>query len=131
MNIRRVILEEYDRQKELPFVWGETDCFRTACAFAKAIIGYDPQEYAQIPTYDSEVSAKRIMLERNWRDMGDVADSLFDEIPVSLAQSGDWATVQQDECGLGVVLGWQVLIRSKTGMGFVPLTHASRAFRVY
>ena len=129
MNIHKIILDEYDRQNELPFEWGKTDCFKTACAFAEKIIGRDPGSHL---IYDSEMAAKRLMVENGWDNVGDLAASLFDEVPVARAQSGSWAYVEQpDNCGLGVVLGWQVLIRTQAGMGILKLQNASRAFWVY
>lgn len=129
MNARKVISDLYRAERSIPFAWGTADCLRFAAKCAEAITGRDPA--AGIGRYDSEQTAKRVMVAEGWRDMGDVADSMFDEIPVSLARSGDWVQVVQGETdGLGVVVGATVAIKTQNGVGQVPLSSASRAFRV-
>lgn len=131
MNVKRILQEEFKNLSQRPFIWGETDCFRTACLFTKAVMGYDPGAHL-LGTYDSEFGALRVMAQHEWNNVGDVAASIFEEIPPAFAQTGDWAYVVQDNMdGLGVVLGWQVILRHIGGdMGFLPLTRAKRAFRV-
>jgi len=131
MNIKRLLLEEYQRQRATPFAWGGADCLGFAADCAKLLTGNDPAAELR-GKYDSEIAAKRIMVERGWQTLGDVAASMFPEIPVAVARSGDWAFVVNDDGSetLGVVGGALILARTKEGAGFQPLTQASRAFCV-
>lgn len=131
MNIKRLLLEEYQRQRSTLFAWGGADCLSFAADCAKLITGNDPAVDLR-GKYDSEIGAKRIMVDRGWQTLGDVAASMFPEIPVATARSGDWAFVVNDDGTetLGVVDGALVLARTQAGAGFQPLTKASRAFRV-
>jgi hypothetical protein len=131
MNARRLIFEEYQRQKAIPFAWGGADCLSFAADVAQLLTGNDPAD-ALRDLYDSETAAKRIMVARGWHTLGDVAASMYPEIPVAMAQNGDWAFIVNDDGSetLGVVCGAQLLARTKDGLGIHVLTKASRAFRV-
>jgi len=131
MNVKRLILAQYKQIAETEFIWGKTDCLRIACMMAEIKTGRDPGEQL-IGTYDSEMSAKRVMVDNNWHDMGDVAASMFEEIHPSQAQVGDWAMILEGNItGLGVVIGWQIVCRHEDGrFGFYSLNAAKRAFRV-
>jgi hypothetical protein len=130
-NVKRLIFEEYQRQRSIPFAWGTGDCLGFAADVAKMLTGDDPAADLR-GAYDSETSAKRIMVARGWQTLGDVAASMFPEIPVADARSGDWVFIVNDDMSetLGVVCGAQVLARTKEGLGIHILTKASRAFRV-
>lgn len=132
MNPRLAILREYDKAKALPFSWGTADCLSWCADCAKAITGTDPAEKLR-GRYESEASAKRVMIAEGWADMGDVARSMYAEIPVAQATSGDWAQIINEDGTetLGVVHGGMIAARTKeSGLGQVPLTSAKRAFRV-
>jgi hypothetical protein len=130
-NVRRLIFEEYQRQKTTPFAWGGADCLAFAADVAKLLTGNDPAESLR-DQYENETQAKRIMVARDWRTLGDVAASMYPEIPVAMAKNGDWAFVVNDDGTetLGVVCGAQLLARTKDGLGIHVLTKAQRAFRV-
>ena len=130
-NVRRLIYEEYQRQKEIPFVWGESDCGLFVADIAKLLTGRDPAEGIR-GTYDTESGIKRIMVENGWETLGDGAAAMYPEIPVAQAKNGDWAFVVNEDGTetLGVVCGAQLLARTKEGLGIHVLTKASRAFRV-
>jgi hypothetical protein len=130
-NVRRLIYEEYQRQKAIPFVWGASDCLAFAADVAKLLTGDDPAESLR-DQYDTEITAKRVMVARGWHTLGDVAASMYPEIPVAMARNGDWAFVVNDDGTetLGVVCGAQLLARTKDGLGIHVLTKARRAFRV-
>ncbi|MPZ41606.1 MAG: hypothetical protein GEU95_26885 [Rhizobiales bacterium] len=131
MNVRKVLTEVLRAERGKPFVWGESDCLMTAAAFAQAVTGDDPVAHLR-GRYDSEFSWKRVMVEEGWRDMGDVAASIFREVPVAMSRAGDWARVTNEDGsdGLGVVVGDLIAVRSLVGLGYVPLLRARRAFRV-
>lgn len=130
MNVRRVILGTFRAARATPFKWGEADCLCFAADCALAITGRDPAHELR-GTYDSDIGAKRIMIANGWESMGDVAASMFTEIPVAQAVSGDWAYVPQAGRGsIGVVIGDMIAAKSEEGAGQVRLGHAQRAFRV-
>lgn len=131
MNPRRLVLEAWRAQRGVPFAWGAADCLCFAALCAEAIIGRDP--IAQLRgRYDGEMSAKRLMVENGWTNMGDVAASIFAEIPVAQARAGDWAHVVNPDGtdGIGVVVDDLIAAKTKDGAGQVRLADAKRAFRV-
>jgi hypothetical protein len=131
MNVKRLIFEEYQRQRLIPFAWGLADCGLFVADVALRLTGKDPAEKLR-GTYDSKVGIKRIMVERGWKNLGDGAASIYPEIPVSMARSGDWAFLVNEDGTetLGVVNGSQILARAEGGLAILELTKATRAFRV-
>ena len=134
MNVTRLILNRYQAARDTTFLWGEqglnNDCLHWAALVAQDITGQDP--IADIRGYTTEGAAKRIMVERGWKSIGDVAANYYQEIPPALARTGDWATVRNEDGTdlVGVVVGSVVAARTPTGMGQVPRSRAERAFRV-
>ncbi|MDQ2083086.1 hypothetical protein RA307_23110 [Xanthobacteraceae bacterium Astr-EGSB] len=131
MNARRTIVEAYREWSTRPFDWNGACCLAWCGDAARRITGADPT-VALRARYDSEFSCRRGMVEEGWKSIGDAAASLYVEIPVAMAKSGDWALCvdERGEEGLGVVVAAVVAIRGPSGMGQVPLLWARRAFRV-
>lgn len=131
MNLRALLHAEYQRQKTIPFVWGQSDCACTAADMIAPIIGRDVMAHLR-GTYDSEIGAKRIMVANGWPDMGAFAASLFTEVPMGQVRTGDWVQfVNADGSdGIGVACGAQFLARSPRGLTTAPLGFAVRGFRV-
>jgi hypothetical protein len=131
INARRVIHEEYMRQRNIPFEWGKTDCFLFVADIALLLTGKDKAKGIR-GNYDTENGAKRIMVENEWKTLGDGAAAMFPEIPIAQAKSGDWAFIVNEDNTetLGVVFAAQVIARTQAGVGTQPLTKATRAFKV-
>lgn len=140
MNIHRHIHETFRAWRAMPFAWGAADCLCFAAECARPIVGRDP--IAQLRgRYDSEVSARQLMMLNGWRHMGDVALSLFPEVSVAHAQAGDWALLINagglaEALGvtgtevIGVVVGDRIAAKTAQGTDHTPLGRATRAFRV-
>jgi len=130
-NVRRLIFEEWQRQKAIPFEWGVSDCGSFVADVAKLLTGRDPAEGVR-GAYDSKVGFKRLMVERGFESLGDAAAATYPEIPVAQAKNGDWVFVVNEDGTetLGVVCGAQILARAEEGLSVDVLTRASRAFRV-
>lgn len=129
---RQAIRHQYEAEKAEPFAWGRHDCLLWCANCAKAITGQDPAAHLR-GRYKTAAGAARVMKTEGWRDLADVAASMFSEIPVASAQSGDWAHVVNDDGTdtLGVVMGGMIVARTlERGLGQVPLTRAAKAFRV-
>jgi hypothetical protein len=131
MNVRAHILDRYRVALVTPGEFGVSDCLCFAAECAQPIVGRDPIAHLR-GRYDSETSARRLMVENGWRDMGDVAASIFPEIAVAQAQAGDWAHVVDAEGNdaVGVVVGAIVAVKLREGATQLPLLSARRAFRV-
>lgn len=134
MNVQRIIHDHYRAALERPFAWGQSgaDCLHWAADIAVEMLnGYDPIASLR-GRYYNQVSASRIMVEKGWKDMGDVAASMFTEIPPAMARNGDWAQVLNEDGTdlLGVVSGAAVAAKTPTGMGQIPRSRIKRAFRV-
>jgi hypothetical protein len=133
MNTRKIILEIYREQRAIDFAWNaKDDCLGVAAAVAQAMTGRDPIAHLR-GRYDSEQSAKRVMVEEGWSSMGDVAASIFpNEIPVAQARAGDWLFVVNPDGTetIGVAVNEWFMAKGKAGVDRGLLSHASRAFRV-
>jgi len=131
MNVRAHIFNLYRAAGGEPGVFGVSDCLCFVAECALPILGRDPIAHLR-GRYDSEMSARRLMVEHGWNDMGDVAASIFPEIAVSQAQAGDWAHVADGEGNdaIGVVAGAVIAVRLREGVMQLPLRQATRAFRV-
>lgn len=132
MNRKAIVTEEYMRQKNIPGAWGTADCLTFAADCAAKLLGGRDVIASVRGRYASEIDAKRVMVEEGWKSIADFAATVFPEIPVAMAQSGDWVLIV-NETGvetIGVVLGYQVVARSEAGMGISLLSKASRAFKV-
>jgi uncharacterized protein DUF6950 len=131
MNVRKIILDAYRAQRAIPFAWGSADCLCFAARCAEQMIGRDPIAHLR-GRYDSETGAKRVMVENGWRDMGDVAASIFPEIPMARAHAGDWALVVTEGWGetIGVVVDDRIAAKTQGGSGQALRSQATRAFRV-
>lgn len=131
INARKIVLEEFLAQAGVPFAWGTADCLTFAAGVAQRMLGRDPMAHLR-GRYDSEGTARRVMVEEGWRAWRDVPASMFQPIPVAMARAGDWA-LAVDETGaegIGVVIGATIAVRARTGMAQLPLTSAVEAFRV-
>lgn len=126
-----ILLEIYRRERGQPFAWGSADCITFCAACALALTGRDPIAHWR-GRYDSDAGLKRAMVEEGFRSIADAAASLYPEIPMASAKSGDWAFVVNDDGreSLGVVCRDMVMAKSIEGIGLVPLHRASRMFQV-
>lgn len=131
MTVRSDIVRLARQYAETPFAWGSADCLCFCADVVRPILGRDPIDNIR-GGYDSEVSAKRYMIEHGWRDLGDVAASVFPEIPPSMARAADWAFVRNPDGTetLGVVVSDVGIAKTLTGVGRFRLTEALRAFMV-
>lgn len=124
------IIEEYNKQRFVPFAWGTADCLSWCADCALAMTGRDPAKDLR-GRYTNAFQARRVMVAEGWRSLGDLAKSFFAEINPAHARTGDWALVMNDGVEtLGVVVGHVIWCRGEYGLGATLLTKASRAFRV-
>lgn len=132
MNPRLIVMQEFHEVQDRAFAWGEEDCLAWCARCAIAITGRDPAARLR-GRYDSAESARAVMAEEGWRTLRDLARSMYDEIPVAQAMSGDWALIVNEDrtLTLGVVCGHLIVARTESnGLATVPLQTAKTAFRV-
>lgn len=111
----------------IPFVYGKSDCLRFPLECAEAMTG----EAIDIPAYSTEAGAAKALMKRDFLTVADAFASHFEEIPPAMAQRGDlvWCLHGNQAAG-GVCLGRECAVKSETGLVFLPITDAKRAFRV-
>jgi hypothetical protein len=81
--------------------------------------------------YKTAKGAARELRRKGFDDCVALAASHFERIPVSFARVGDLVAIPEaDFEALGVIIGAQVAVVSPAGLGIVPLSRATRAFRV-
>lgn len=132
MNVRAVIHTVVARHKALPFDFATSNCAHLACDAAAELLGRDAAARFRERLSDT-ASVVRLFVNEGWTDLSDMAASLFLEIPLAQARSGDWVYYETDDDrygALGVVCGPQVVTKSRAGIGFVPFAQARRAYRV-
>lgn len=130
-TIRQQLIAALRTERDVPGQWGVVDCRTWVGKCAAIVIGHDPTAFLD-GQYASEGEAKRLLARHGCRDMGDAAATLFPEVPLAQARTGDWAHFRDDhgnDC-LGVVIGHQITIRTLTGLSLAPLASAQRVFRV-
>lgn len=131
INVRKIIHQEVAAQDGVPFAWGAADCLGFAAAVAQRITGRDPIAHLR-GRYDSEASARRVMVEEGWTAWRDIPASMFPAVPVAEARAGDWALVEADDGveAIGVVVDSRVAVKGASGIVQLPLSRVREAFRV-
>lgn len=107
-----------------PFRYGRHDCALFAAGWVKAKTGRDL-------TLGIKHRSLKDGLEKlhaaGFSSHIEVAAAHLEEIPVLFAARGDVAAVGE---ALGIVMGERIALLEKSGLVSVPLTAATRAFRV-
>lgn len=131
MHAAKAVSKVFRTAHDEPFRWGTADCLCFAADVAAAITGTDPVAHLR-GRYTTATGAQRILRREGWGDVAGLAATLWAEVPVAAATTGDWAVVTAADgtAALGVVSGDRIIARGPDGLGSMPLTAASRAFRV-
>lgn len=118
-------------QRGLPFAWGRHDCLTWAWDCAKAITGRDPGKKFR-GRYKTAAGALKHRMREGCPTMDKTARYFFPEIPLSEARSGDWALFDNLDGteGIGVVAGPQLVARGLAGLVVLPISAATKAYRV-
>ncbi|KAB2782534.1 hypothetical protein F9L00_03440 [Brucella anthropi] len=109
-----------------PMVWGQSDCILTAADAVEAVLGDDPAKDIR-GKYKSKTAAYRLIKQRGFKSVAEALSSLFEEIPVALAQRGDLG-VYENTAGYFCEYGFAV--KGEDGLRFLPRTMAEKAFKV-
>lgn len=119
-----------DARMHVPFSWGSQDCITLAADVALALTGRDPIAQWR-GTYSTEAEADAILAGKTIEEFAGEVMQAFGgrEVPVALAQRGDWCIVTLGNHSLvGVVIGSRAVAPALPGLGFVPMRRASRAW---
>lgn len=114
-----------------PYALGRHDCALFAAGAVEAVTGHDPAADWR-GDYGSKTAGLRALRQAGHADHIAVAAALLEEIHPAFAAAGDIAVVADDPTGasvLGVVQGEMVYVLRETGLGLVPRTAMTRAFR--
>lgn len=117
----------------VPLVWGAQDC---GIGFvAEHIIACTGKDVAAPfrGRYTTALGAVRVLKAEGFDRLDAVLAAHFEAFPASLGQLGDVACIATDDplgCALGIVTGAHIAVRTNEGLGFVPLTAASKVFRI-
>lgn len=130
-NPRAIIHGLYAKEKLKPFSWGKADCIHWCGDCALAITGDDPIAAIR-NAYKTERGSLALMTRNGCANLDEVARKAFTVIPVALARDGDWALILNPDGTdtLGVVVGSQIISRTKEALGIMPLTAAQTAYAV-
>ena len=118
-------LHEYlDECREKPFAWGRHDCALFAARWVKLATGKDLTLGIR---YRSERAGRKALAEAGYASPLAVAEANLPEVHPAFARPGDVALIGE---AMGIVAGERVAVLQASGMGWLPLTDATRAFRV-
>lgn len=128
----RALHEYINNCRSRRFRYGRHDCALFAAAWVRRHTGRDLTGGIR---YDSLRQGLRALERAGYQDHVAVAASHLPDIPVAMARAGDIAVVPSEDeratgAALGIVTGELIAVLARDGIGFVPLTAASRAFRV-
>src|SRR5688572_14691817 len=125
-----ILTEKVEINRDKPFVWGVTDCLTFPLEVASAITGRDYiREYNL--AYNDELTANEFMRRRKWKSVADGFLEQFEEIHPSQAGRGDIAVIERSgQVSGGVFIGARVAARAFRGLGYVPRSWVTRAFKV-
>lgn len=125
--------ETVEARRRVPFSFkAGVDCALFAAACVEAMTGVDLADGYR-GRYTTEVGALRVIRNGGFADLADLVTSMLEEIPPARARAGDIAFVPDDSPfggALGIVIGEQVACLAADGVGAVPRTLMTRAFRV-
>jgi hypothetical protein len=117
----------------LPFEAGKLDCALFTAGAVAAMTGVDHARGWR-GKYRSLAKGRKVLEKAGFADHVALAASLYPEVAPIMAQEGDIAVVpaEDGEIGfaLGIVQGPMIYVMGHTGLTLVPLTSATRAFRV-
>jgi hypothetical protein len=121
-------LDSCDRK---PLVWGELDCALFVAGCVQAMTGEDFAASFR-GTYVDEAGALAAIKAQGFDSLADIPAAHFLEIPVSGTRLGDIALVTPPgaEPCLALVAGANLICMTLRGKGCLPLTRATRAFKV-
>ncbi|WP_299133568.1 hypothetical protein [uncultured Amaricoccus sp.] len=122
------LLAHFAAGRRLDFELGIHDCARFAAGAVLAVTGVDPLAGV---VWRTEAGARRALGRLGVADPVDFARREFPEIAVSAARAGDLAAVSVEEGpALAVVYDARLFLPAARGLGHLPLTDATSAFRV-
>jgi hypothetical protein len=112
-----------------PHAWGQNDCVTFAADVVRELTGDDPMSDLR-GTYDSPLSAARVMKQAGADNVGDLAALYLSEVTPSEARRGDIILSAEPYEFLAVCVGRTAVGPAESGMIHVPMEQAVRAFRV-
>lgn len=113
-----------------PFQPGTHDCSTFGADVVQAVRGDDPAAPYR-GQYSTVAEGLALLAADGYADQVAFIEQHFTECPIFEAQPGDLCLVQQGSLtGVGCVLGPQVCVLTLRTLGYLPLTAASRTFRV-
>lgn len=119
-----------DDARRKPYLVGQHDCFRLACAVLEALTGEDrwPEFAGQ---YSSRREAMRL-LARHGRNFDEAGDWFFRgaRVPMTQGRRGDIAKYFDSESHLGVITGGQVAVLAESGLVAVPRSVCGHCWRI-
>jgi hypothetical protein len=122
-NLRAYLTEAHTT----PFAYGSHDCMLFGAGAVQAQTGVDIAADWR-GRYDTLIGGLRLILDAGYPDMATMIEAFLLQVHPAFAQEGDIALV---DGAVGVVQGAFIYVLAEGGgVGIVPLTSATNAFRV-
>ena len=124
---RTAILSDYvDRVASRPFQWGVNDCLIMVAGAVELLTGVDHAEGFR-GKYKSLAEGKKLIGTTLLRFVGERLEAIH---PVRAVDGDVGALKQGKEWGFGVFIGPHLYVMTETGIGILPRSDATKAFRV-
>lgn len=125
--------EAVEARRRVPFSFSAgVDCALFVSDCIEAMTGEDPAADFR-GRYTTDIGAMRVIRNAGYANLADLVSSKLEEIAPVRAQVGDVAFIPDESPfggALGIVIGEQVACLHIDGIGSVPRTLMTRAFRV-
>jgi hypothetical protein len=124
----------FESVQDAKFTYGDFDCGLFAAGGIEAMTGADLA--AELRGYSSAREAmeacRRVCGAASIRKLGEYIASShgLHEVPVLMAQRGDLAIVKNRRFGIVAMNGMEVYVPAKVGVMRVPLSHATKVYRI-
>lgn len=124
---RAILLKEYlSSTRTRRFKPGRHDCALFVAGWVMKLTGIDHAE--QWRGYKSLKAGRAALVDAGFKNHVEYVASILDEIPPSMAQTGD--IVAADRNAMGIVSSDRVFVLRHDGIGHISRMRAKRAFRV-
>jgi len=115
----------------MPFTWRENNCAFAVAEWVAAMTGVDLSVEFR-GRVGSAGDAERVLAELGYGDLCSLVAAHFDEIKPVMARMGDIAALPGETAGwvVGIVLGERITVLRPDGLGTLPRSAMTRAFKV-
>ena len=120
-----------EEARQIPFEWGNHDCFTFAVKCEEAISGVTRFPELYKAEYHSQFGANKAFIKNGYRGMVDCINRRCVQINPNMLRRGDWAAFDTPEgLAIGVYAGNKVVAVGENGLAFVEPKDVKKAWEI-